>query len=269
MFNFKNLFSVNKSFSNYNLNYDFESIKIPSKKASHIVVFTGGISPEPKLCSVFFKGRPEPDYVIGADSGLETLSKFKNYFKKLDFSPDAILGDMDSIKSKKLIKEFSKTASLEKFNPYKDLTDTELALILASKLKGESSIVTLIGGSGGRIDHLMGIFDLFSSPIAPDFWLTECQILTLVKQDSTLKLLPKTLSSPVSIMRTTASNTKGHVESKGFEWTDDKFRKTGLPSISNVISGKYLKEKKPVEITAKGADFIAACDYDCNIDYLP
>ena len=140
MFNLKNLFSVKKSESNYSLNYDFKSIKVPEKKASHILVFTGGISPAPKNCVLYFKNSPKPDYIIAADSGispapkncvlyfknspkpdyiiaadsgLETLSDFQKPFKKLDLLPDAVLGDMDSLKNKKLLKEFSKMRRLK------------------------------------------------------------------------------------------------------------------------------------------------------------
>lgn len=265
MVNFKKIFSSKKSLTNYSLNYDFESIKIPSKKPSCIAVFTGGNAPKPKMCSKFFADCLPPDYVIGADSGIETLGVFRKYFRKMDFTPDAILGDMDSLKNKKLLKEFSKKAAFEKFNPYKDFTDTELALILASKLRGPDSTVILTGGSGARVDHFMGIFDLFSSHIAPDFWLTESQVLILLRQDKTIKLLPEHADSPISILRTTESNTKGYLITKGLEWECDKFRKAGLPSISNVISQKNFKSKIPVEITAKDGDFIVACDYDCVI----
>ena len=266
MFNLKNLFSLTKSESNYSLNYDFKSIKVPEKKASHILVFTGGISPAPKNCVLYFKNSPKPDYIIAADSGLEALSDFQKHFNKLDLLPDAVLGDMDSLKNKKLLKEFSKTAQVEKFNPYKDFTDTELALILASKVKAENTRVTLIGGSGGRLDHLLAIYDLFSSCLAPDAWLTECQILTLLKKDSTIKLLPRTLSSPISVMHTSASNSAGRIESKGLEWESELFRKTGFPSLSNVCSKKNFDSKIPVEITARDADFILACDFDCGIN---
>ena len=209
MFNLKNLFSLIKSESNYSLNYDFKSIKVPEKNS------------------------PKPDYIIAADSGLEALSDFQKHFNKLDLLPDAVLGDMDSLKNKKILKEFSKTAQVEKFNPYKDFTDTELALILASKVKAENTRVTLIGGSGGRLDHLLAIYDLFSSCIAPDVWLTECQILTLLKKDSTIKLLPRTLSSPISVMHTSASNNAGRIESKGLEWESELFRKK-LKLINNL-----------------------------------
>lgn len=260
MFNLKNLFC--KSYSNYKLDYDFESIKQPLNFPLHIVVFTGGISPDPEICSSFFEKFPAPDYVIGADSGIETLSAFKKFFKKLDFSPKTILGDMDSIKNKRLLNQFSKTAGLEKFNPYKDFTDTELALILASKLKGRDTTVTLVGGSGGRIDHLIGIFDLFSSPVAPDFWLTEKQILSLLKKDHYLSLLPKSKSSPISVMRTTKSSTKGCIISKGLEWESDLFRKTCVASLSNVINQTSFENKIPIELRAKNADFIVSFDYD-------
>lgn len=264
MVNFKSLFSFGKQL-NYNLNYDFESINFQAKSCNHVVVFTGGKAQCKENCALYFKNCPKPDFVIAADSGLEILADYKSYFTKIDLSPDAILGDMDSLKNKKLLKEFSKTAQIEKFNPYKDFTDTELALILASKVKSQGGIVTLIGGGGGRIDHLIAIFDLFSSPVAPDFWISDSQLLIHLKKDKTVKLLPKKASSPVSVMRTTASNTKGFVESHGLEWESEKFRKIGMPSVSNVISASNFMQKLPVEMTARDGDFVVAVDVDCKI----
>lgn len=271
MLNFKSLFTGKKNppENNYNLNYDFESIKLPQKTPSHIVVFTGGISPDPESVSKILKFLPDPDYVIGADSGLDALSKFKQFFRTKNYTPSAILGDMDSIKNKKLIKEYSKNGQLEKFNPYKDLTDTELALILAKKISDASSpskpLITLIGGGGGRIDHLLGIFDLFSSPVAPDLWLTDQEALIFLRDGKTVKILPKSLKSPVSVLRTTASNTKGRVISSGLEWESDVFRNCGLPSISNVICKKNFESKTPITLTARGGDFVVTCELSARI----
>ena len=65
----------------------------------HIVIFTGGESPEPRLTESYFSCH-KPDYVIAADSGLLTLERYKSHFGE-QFFPDAILGDMDSLSAKK------------------------------------------------------------------------------------------------------------------------------------------------------------------------
>lgn len=264
MLNFRNLVLKLKTHSNYNLNYDFKSINLPENSPTHIVIFTGGFAPHPKLCKDFFASQKLPDYIIAADSGLKTFEKFRKSFK-LKIIPNAILGDMDSIKNKKLIKKYEKKISIEKFDPYKDFSDTELALILAAKIKNKSTIVTLVGGSGGRIDHLISIFDIFSSNLRPNFWLTEEQLIVFLACDKTIKIMPSNCSSPISVLRTTRSNKKGFLITSGFEWESDKFRLIGVPSLSNVISAKNFKENKPISITAKNGDFLIATSYSTKI----
>ena len=117
--------------TNYTLNYDFESINFKLNNYKNIFVFTGGISPKPSMAYKFLKTLGEPDFIIAADSGLESLDLFNLKLKK-NYTPNVICGDMDSIKNIKLVKKYSARDLLE-FPVYKDFTDTELALMLAKK----------------------------------------------------------------------------------------------------------------------------------------
>ncbi|MBQ0004164.1 MAG: thiamine pyrophosphokinase [Treponema sp.] len=234
------------------------------------MIFTGGISPSPKLCSDFFSNIIRPDFVIAADSGLETCDSFIKYFKLTDFVPDVILGDMDSIKNKKLVKKYtetkSKTCSFVEFPCDKDFTDSELALILARKIRTEDTKITLIGGSGGRLDHLVALFELFSTDIRPDFWLTENQAAVFLSDGCTVKFHTKKQNDLISVLRTTFSNTRGQVVSEGLEWESDVFRKTGVPSLSNRMASEYFSEARPVKLTAKGGDFVVVAPLDVILD---
>jgi len=60
----------------------------------NIFIFTGGEAPSPETAKPFLE-KCQPDYVIAADSGLETLDLYAEFFGKV-FGPDLILGDMDS-----------------------------------------------------------------------------------------------------------------------------------------------------------------------------
>lgn len=254
----------------YNLNYDFKSINSLKKQTSDIAVFTGGFAPSYKKCSAFLKKR-KFDFIISADSGLEILDNYNAELNKNLFLPDVILGDMDSLKNKSLIKKYCTLTKgkclIEKFDSYKDFSDTELALILAEKLKDKTTKVTLIGGSGGRIDHLIAVYDLFSSSIAPDFWLTSEQLLVKLKENHTVNIMPKKNNSPVSVLRTTSSNKTGTLESSGFEWESSLFRKIGVASLSNVIKKDFFEKKIPVQLKALGANFVVCTDFNTEISF--
>jgi thiamine pyrophosphokinase len=99
---------------------------------------------------------------VAADSGLIAA-------EEAGFRPDWIIGDMDSLDD---------PARLEKYPPErvlrypgdKDYTDTELALSLLWE-KGCAE-TWLLGGGGGRLDHLLGIRSLFEREPFPSRWLT-------------------------------------------------------------------------------------------------
>ncbi len=89
----------------------------------------------------------ESDFVIGTDGGAEFL--FEN---KIPF--DAAIGDFDSIRNKKILKEFEKQGiEVVKFPRDKDFSDTELAMRFALK-KGYSDF-TFTNALGKRTDHLL------------------------------------------------------------------------------------------------------------------
>ncbi|MGN0740083.1 MAG: hypothetical protein ACI4LX_07920 [Treponema sp.] len=264
------VFLNKKQHDDYNLNYDFKSINSLKKQPAEIAVFTGGSAPTYRKCSAFLKTR-KFDFVICADSGLEVLDSFNAELNKDRFLPDVILGDLDSLKNKTLIKKYSSLTDgkclVEKFDSYKDFSDTELALIFAEKLKNENAKVTLIGGSGGRLDHLIAVYDLFSSRIAPDFWVTSEQLLLKLKDSQTVSIMPKKISSPVSVLRTTSSNKGGTLESSGLEWESPLFRKTGVASLSNVIKKDFFDSRTPIRLKSSGADFVVCTDFNAEISF--
>lgn len=256
-----------KTFDNYSLNYEFKSIKLPNFSPKHILVFTGGNFPKASLVATFFKLKknlPKPDYIILADSGLDT---FEKYSKSIKFSkPDVILGDFDSLKNKKLISKYK--CQIEKFDSYKDFSDTELALILANKLKPR--FVTLIGGVGGRIDHFLSILDLYNYNIRPNFWLTDLQVLTLLKANQTATIFPKRKNSPISFFRTNFKNlnlkSKNIIKTNGLEWESSCFRNATALSLSNVIKDDFFNKKVPITVFTK-EDILIATEFDTKITF--
>lgn len=87
------------------------------------------------------------DLIICADGG-------GHYLYKWGIKPHILIGDMDSI-SDEALKFFREARVLIKeFPPDKDYTDTHLAL--SEALKHNPSEVTIIGGVGKRLDHIIG-----------------------------------------------------------------------------------------------------------------
>lgn len=90
------------------------------------------------------------DYIICADGGY-------NYAESLDVTPDIIIGDMDSVKSKDI-----QTERIV-FPVRKNLTDSEIVIDYAEE-KGFDELL-LLGFTGGRADHLLtNIMLLVSRP---------------------------------------------------------------------------------------------------------
>ena len=79
-------------------------------------------------------------YVIAADSGYDTALK-------LGAHVDMLVGDMDSVST------IPDGVEIYRVKAEKDDTDTMLAISIA-KQKGADEII-LVGGGGGRLDHLL------------------------------------------------------------------------------------------------------------------
>ena len=92
--------------------------------------------------------------IIAVDSGIEHLLN-------LSLNPNTLIGDLDSISKKSLDEVKKNGVKILAFNSNKDQTDFELAL---NYLEGvENSIIYIIGGESGEIDHLLSIFLLIPS----------------------------------------------------------------------------------------------------------
>ncbi|HEX9855892.1 MAG TPA: thiamine diphosphokinase [Acidimicrobiia bacterium] len=90
---------------------------------------------------------PELAAVIAADSGLAQA-------RVLGVAPTVVIGDMDSVDPTMLEEAASAGAEIERHPADKDATDIELALDRALQMECRSVIV--VGGYGGRVDHLLG-----------------------------------------------------------------------------------------------------------------
>jgi thiamine pyrophosphokinase len=132
------------------------------------LIITGGQGPGLKVLeSLSFNA----DFVVVADSGLDSIGG-------TTIEPDYIVGDFDSLSDTTLLNRYKK-ADILTYSSEKDETDTELALNICIKKKSEQ--ITIAGGGGGRLDHILGVLYLFTRTNVPDAWYTAKEIVFNIK----------------------------------------------------------------------------------------
>ena len=98
--------------------------------------------------AIEYIGQNEFDRVIAADSGIE-------FCRRANRIPDLILGDFDSANPQTLAFFQEKCPDrIETFPARKDATDSELAFLRAAEWGALQ--ITILGGTGTRMDHVMG-----------------------------------------------------------------------------------------------------------------
>lgn len=119
------------------------------------LIITGGLAPAAFDYDIHY------DKIVAADSGYDTAMR-------LGIKVDEAVGDFDSTAHRdELI-----SLGYKPCNRDKDETDTELAI----RRKLDRSY-DLLGGGGGRIDHLFSILALFRVYGLPRYWFTDSDVL--------------------------------------------------------------------------------------------
>ncbi|MFN8035339.1 MAG: thiamine diphosphokinase [Acidimicrobiia bacterium] len=115
------------------------------------VVLAGGDPASPTLRSFL----PEPSVVVAADSGLANAGP-------LGLTVDVLVGDLDSADPAAVARAERSGTTTVRHPVDKDHTDLELALLEASA-RGARRVV-VVGGAGGRLDHLLANALVLSAP---------------------------------------------------------------------------------------------------------
>lgn len=116
----------------------------------HVIVLAGGDPVVPPLPYAL----PEANLVIAADSGLAVATV-------LDLDVDVVVGDLDSVDPAALDAARAAGATIDRHSPCKDRTD--LAIAMDTALAAGAETITVIGGAGGRLDHLLAMPLLIAS----------------------------------------------------------------------------------------------------------
>jgi thiamine pyrophosphokinase len=115
------------------------------------IVLAGGDPVEPHVRTLL----PDDAIVIAADSGLYQADR-------IGLAVDVVVGDFDSVDPSAVERARATGAVVERHPAEKDATDLELALD-AARARGAEHI-TVVGGAGGRLDHLLANMLLLASP---------------------------------------------------------------------------------------------------------
>ena len=107
-----------------------------------VVVFAGGPAPSALTAASL----PLDAQVVAADSGA-------GHALALGLRVDVAVGDFDSIAPAALAELERASARIERHPAAKDATDLELALGAAMAL--EPARIVVVGGAGGRLDHML------------------------------------------------------------------------------------------------------------------
>lgn len=217
----------------------------------HVVVFTGGLYPPKSVLNTFFEDTSLPTFCIAADSGYNTALS-------LGYTPDLLVGDMDSVSSLSVLESMSKDR-IKIWPRDKDYTDTEIALMEATKHNPD--YLTLVGGDGGRLDHLFAIQKLFQTPLAPTYWIGKEQTTFFLSAKSTHSRLQidreRMAANQISVFHVPEKRGEYEIESQGLEWPLEKVQwNKGEYSLSNRITTKYLEEQKKALIQVSKGSFI-------------
>jgi thiamine pyrophosphokinase len=107
-----------------------------------VVVVTGGDPVDPARIPPL----PPGARIVAADGGLATADV-------LGLTVDVVVGDMDSVAPQRLAAAEAAGAQVRRHPVAKDATDLALAMGVAIELGARR--VTVVGGDGGRLDHLL------------------------------------------------------------------------------------------------------------------
>lgn len=156
------------------------------------------------------------DIVIGIDSGL-------NGIFELSIFPDYIVGDFDSVSSDIIEKYVNgeilkngKKPMIKKYSSHKDYTDTQIGVELAISLGATS--ITILGGTGTRLDHLIGNVNLLLLPLKKKIKASIIDSNNKVYLlDSNTKIVKKDLFAPYYSLLPLTKEVKG-LTLKGFKY---------------------------------------------------
>lgn len=227
-----------------------------------VYIFTGGESPDLQDAGKFFQRNENADYVVCADSGLDTYEEyFSNGITKR--RPDFLTGDFDSVKNRNILDAY-KDVEQKIYSHDKDYTDSELALMKAREVAGKDGTVVLVGGNGGRSDHFLALFDTFARDYHADIWLCGPQIMYLLEKGDSAQISNVVPDDRISISRIPSEYESTQMDCMGLEWPVIFPR--GFASLSNRISREFYDSGQKIMLNARSGSFLIFVPFHADVE---
>jgi thiamine pyrophosphokinase len=197
-----------------------------------VVVVAGGEPPPPSVVPML----PPGATVIAADSGLDHAAA-------LGLEPSRVVGDMDSVSSAGLA-SLGDDVRVELHPVDKDASDLELAVRAALDLEPDEIVV--VGGHGGRLDHLLANVALLASDDLADVavrWLAGRDLVIPVRDHVTVQGRARALVSIIPIGGPALG-----VTTTGLRWELDEADLD--PTSSRTVSNQFLGTEATVTVSS-------------------
>lgn len=187
------------------------------------ILLIGGEKPPVSMIQQVIQGA---SLVVAADSGFDLIVDH-------DLPFDYVVGDMDSTKYLEKIEQVPGEKVI-RAQREKDETDTEMGIDLLRKKGMEYTVI--LGGGGGRLDHLLGIVSLFERENYPNEWYTSREMVFSIDgatefhgwKGDTVSFFP-------------VGKKKCRMRSAGLKWPlDGLVWDRGDNGISNVVVGEVM-----------------------------
>jgi len=176
------------------------------------IILTGGEGPSAQVIKQLIETKTKDGILLAAaDSGLEKA-------ENAGLTPDWIIGDFDSLDDSSRLDSYPPERVI-RLQCDKDYTDTELAVM--HTFKQGCNDVWIIGGGGGRIDHLFAIRSLLERKQFPCRWITDTADIHCIEADNEI-CFDRNKETTVSVFP--LGTGPWEAGSSGLKWTLD-----GLP----------------------------------------
>lgn len=195
------------------------------------VIIAGGRLSEPEHARSLIQ---KDDLLIAADGGAD-------HFLALGLTPDILVGDLDSITPAALKQMEASGVEIIRYDPHKDYTDLELALLLAQARQCSQALA--LGAAGSRWDQTIASLLLPASPALQtlDICLVDGrQELRLLRSGDSLDLrgAPGDLISLIPL-----SPSAQGITTQGLEYplADEDLLLGATRGVSNVLLGEQAR----------------------------
>ena len=178
------------------------------------------------------------DVILAADSGMDFLYRTK-------ILPDIIVGDFDSV-DPEVLEFFREYEEIDicALNPVKDDTYTEFAI--RESIRRGATEITIIGGTGTRLDHVLGNISLLGIGLEEDVRMELLDANNRIRMTDHSVVLKKKQQYGKYLSLLPYSEKVTGVTLKGVKYPLDNYTMGGFNSLG--ISNEIVDEEASIEL---------------------